>query len=177
MSDEVKKELPYARLGHQLKRLREKLQETLAEVSGAVEIEVDALQYMEQGKDRPSEDILELLMNHFELKDEEAKKLWQLAGYREKDLYAENRRDDTEGLPSVIVMPMDARIVYTDMVNATVNNYGVVLTFMQGNGPNNQPLAISRVGMSKEHAHSLIELLQKTMAQTQPKRLPPSTDR
>ena len=175
MSDDVRKELPYKTLGAQLKQLRQKLQETLAEVSGAVEIEVDDLQRMEEGKRRPTEDILELLMNHFELEDDEAKRLWRLAGYSETNMYGDKRNDDNEN-QSVVVLPMEARIVYTDIVNATINDYGVVLNFMQGGGPNNQPLVISRVGMSKEHARSLIELLQKTMAQAERKSLPPSTD-
>ena len=176
MSDEVKRELPYRPLGSQLKRLREKLQETLAEVSGAVEIDVDVLQHIEQGKDRPSADILELLMSHFDLKDAEAKKLWRLAGYNDQDMRSENINDDDDGIPSVVVLPMDARIAYTDMVNVMVNNYGVVLNFMQGAGPQNKPLVVSRVGMSKEHARSLIELLEKTLAQSEPKSLPPSSE-
>lgn len=167
MSDEVKRDLPYQTLGTRLKKLRERLQETLAEVSGAVEIDVDVMQHFEQGKDRPSEDILELLISHFDLKDEEAKKLWHLAGYHEV-------RGDSAS--SVVVLPVDARVVYTDMLNVVVNDYGLVMNFMQTGGPNNQPLVVTRLGMSKDHARSVIELLQKTLAQIEPKALPPSTE-
>ena len=40
------------------------------------------------------------------------------------------------------------------------------MTFLQGAGPNNQPLAVSRVGMSKEHARSVLEVLKKTLEQS-----------
>ena len=68
---------------------------------------------------------------------------------------------------TVFVSPEDARIVYTDMVQVMVNNYGVIMNFMQGAGPQNQPLAVSRVGMSKEHAKSILELLRATLEQSE----------
>lgn len=167
MNDGAKKNLPYQPLGSRLKRLREKLQETVAEVSGAVEIDTDVLEKIEQGKDRPSEDILELLISHFDIQEDDAGNLWKLAGYE---------RDDAETVASMVVLPMDARIIYTDMLNVMVNDRGVVLQFMQGTGPHNPPVAVARLGMSKEHARGIIELLQKTLAKSEPKALPPSTE-
>lgn len=163
MHDGVKKDLPYKTLGASLKRLRQRLQETLAEVSGAVEIDADQLDQIEQGSRRPSEDILELLINHFDIKEDDAKKLWQLAGY-----------DNDES--SVAVLPGDVRIAYTDMLNVIVNDYGVTLQFMQTNGPDHKPLMVSRLGMSKEHARNVLNLLQRTLNQAEPKALPPSTE-
>jgi hypothetical protein len=61
------------------------------------------------------------------------------------------------------------------MIQVMVNNYGVIINFMQGAGPGSQPMAVSRVGMSKEHARSVLEVLQKTLEQADnpptPKRL------
>ncbi len=71
-----------------------------------------------------------------------------------------------------MVLPADARIVYTDMVHVMVNNYGVIMNFMQTAGPGSQPLAVSRIGMSREHAQSVLEVLQKTLALHNPKKLP-----
>lgn len=161
---------PYKPLGLKLKRLRIQRQETVAEVSGAVEIDVDMLQDIETGARRPSEDILMLLISHFAPKEDEATTLWELAGYdpeRNNDM-----NDDTTVRQTVMVMPMDVRIVYTDMVHVVVNDFGVVMNFMQGAGPSNQPLAIARVGMSREHAQSVLEVLQKTLADSEPKPLP-----
>jgi transcriptional regulator with XRE-family HTH domain len=167
-------ESPFTNLGSQLKRMREKRQESLAEVSGAVEIEVDALSQIESGTARPSEDILLLLISHFAVKEDEATKLWELAGYDHALLPVEGASQDGNGeaTQAVMVMPVDARVVYTDMVHVMVNNYGVVVNFMQATGPNNQPLAVARVGMSKEHAKSVIEVLQRTLDQSEQRSLP-----
>lgn len=161
---------PYKILGARLRGMRERLRESVAEVSGAVEIELDALTDFEQGKARPTEDILLLLISHFAVKEDEATKIWQLAGYEKDNSTTSMSTDDLNGLKNaVMVMPLDARISYTDMAHVVVNQHGVVLNFMQTAGPNNQPLVISRLGMSREHAQSLVELLQKTLAGTEPR--------
>lgn len=167
-------ELPFTELGVQLKTMRQKRQESLAEVSGAVEIDIDNLTRFEAGEDCPSEDILLLLISHFGIKDDEATQLWDKAGYDQSQLPHNHMANDLNGgvIPAVMVMPIDARVAYTDMVHVMVNNYGVVINFMQGGGPNNQPLTVSRLGMSKEHAKSVLEVLQRTLAQNEQKSLP-----
>lgn len=155
---------PYKNLGLFLRKIREKRQETLAEVSGAVEIDAGQLSEIENGSTRPSEDILMLLMTYFSLKDDEALKLWSLAGYEDAE--------DTKHQPKqVMVMPFDARVVYTDMAHIVVNKHGVVMNFMQEAGLNGQPLAVSRIGMSRKHAESVRDLLNKALDQS-PKLLP-----
>ncbi len=148
-------------------------QESLAEVSGAVEIDIDVLQTIEQGKTRPNEDILLLLISHFAIKEDEAETLWDLAGYDKAILpVVSSINDDLSAKPVVIVTPQDLKIVYTDMVHVAVNNYGVIMNFMQGAGQNSQPLAIARVGMSREHALSVLEVLQQTLSAKPLKELP-----
>lgn len=170
---EKQRAYPYKLLGNRLKRLRETLQETPAEVSGAVEIDITQLAAIEQGTQRPSEDILMLLISHFGIKDEDATKLWDLANYDKPGLTEAGTLTDMElSKQPVMILPIEARIVYTDMVHVMVNNYGVVMNFMQGAGPNGQPLAVARVGMSKDHARSVMELLQETLNQSQAKTLP-----
>jgi len=155
----------FIRLGGRLKLIREKLGESLAEVSGAVEIEQNSLEKFENGEQRPNEEILLLLISHFDIHDEEATKLWELASYDDK-------QEESQALTTV--MPIDTRIIYTDMVHVVVNKYGVIMNFMQNDGPNKQ--AIARVGMSKDHAKSVLEVLQNTLAQSDivqaPKSLP-----
>ncbi len=157
---------PHQPLGNKLKSLREKVRESLAEVSGALEIDIDLLEKIEHGEQLPSEDVLMLLISHFSMKDEDATKLWELAGY-DKATTTPSSVELFGDKSSVMVMPTDARIVYTDMVHVMVNNYGVVMNFMQGAGPNNQPLAVARVGMSHEHAKSVLEVLRQTLEQHQ----------
>jgi transcriptional regulator with XRE-family HTH domain len=162
---ETNRNFPYKTLGARLKGMREKLRESLAEVSGAVEIELDTLTLIEQGKHRPSEDILLLLISHFALKEDEATKLWELAGFEKIDDATAMSLDETGDIKnSVIVMPNDARIAYTDMAHVVANQYGVVINFMQTNGPGTQPMVVARLGMSRDHAKSLVDLLQRTLS-------------
>lgn len=152
--------------------MREKRKESLAEVSGAVEIDVSVLTQYERGISRPSEDILMLLMSHFALKDEDALKIWDLAGYgRQDDGFQPAESAAEKSVKQVMVLPMDARVVYTDMAHIVVNKNGIVLNFMQEAGLGGQPLAVARLGMSKEHAQNVVDLLQKALNQT-PKYLP-----
>jgi transcriptional regulator with XRE-family HTH domain len=160
---------PFKQLGSQMRTMRETAGRTIAEVSGAVEIEPAILASIELGKERPTEDLLFLLMSYFSIKDDEATRLWKLAGFEEESLALDDMPESelANGRQSVSVLQGDARIIYTDMVHVMVNNYGVVMNFMQGGGPNMQPLAVARVGMSKEHAKSVLEVLKQTLTQSE----------
>lgn len=161
---------PFELLGTQLKNMRQKRQESLADVSGAVEIEPNALQAIEQGSERPGEEILLLLISYFAAKEDTATKLWQLAGYDEDELPIKSSDNfiETEVKKASQNLP---NIVYTDMVHVIVNNYGVVMEFMQRGTSDDQPMAVSRVGMSKEHAKSVIDMLEKSLSSSKTKQL------
>jgi transcriptional regulator with XRE-family HTH domain len=171
---------PYKDLGEELSKIRKRLQESVAEVSGAVEIDSDKLALFEEGKKRPSEDILELLITHFNVKDHEASRLWKLAGYDELKI-----NTDSEELPMIpqpiMLLPFDARIIYTDVMNVVINNNGVVLNFMQNTGLNNQQMPAARVGMSLEHARLVAKTLEQTIKaateSTEQKNLPAPKNR
>jgi hypothetical protein len=163
-----KRDTPFAQMGQTLRKARERRKESIVETAGAVEIDAHVLIEMEDGLLRPSEDILLLLISHLALPDREADELWDLAGYDDSlekgvphDAPAETTR------PAAMVMADDVRIVYTDTVHVVVNNFGVVMNFLQMGGPTGQPLMVSRVGMSKEHARSVLEVLKKTLDQAE----------
>lgn len=160
MSSET--EYPYQSLGRRLKAARLKIKKTVAEASGAIELNEAALHSIELGRKRPEEDTLMVLLSYLDIKDEEATKIWQMAGYQEVDDH------DIIDLNQQIamVMPGDLRVVYTDMVHVLVNDFGVVMNFLQGAGPGSQPLAVARIGMSKEHARSVLDLLDKSLKQS-----------
>lgn len=170
---------PFKSLGLQLQELRQKLQESVAEVAGAVEIEESQLERIEQGAERPTEDILMLLINHFGIHEDEATSLWLLAGY---DMPSDSDGDAAdEPMPhsTVVMMMMDTRILYSDQAQVAADKQGVVLSFMQntiGSPANQQKLPIARIGMSYEQAHELLAVLHKTLLQAdhlrQPRRLP-----
>jgi len=165
----MNKEYPYKSLGTLLRRMREKKQETLAEVSGAVEIDAEQLTEIERGIKRPSEDILLLLISYFSVPEEDVDKLWELAGYDRSHTGLDASHENSQ---QIMVLPMDARVVYTDMAHVVANKYGVTMNFMQSMGLNGKPLAVARVGMSREHAQRMLELLQKALAPAEIKLLP-----
>ncbi|HUC90179.1 MAG TPA: helix-turn-helix transcriptional regulator [Patescibacteria group bacterium] len=163
---------PYEKLGERLKSIRQTKHESVSEVSGAVEIDDQELQLIEQGSTRPSEDILLLLINHFNVHDDDANTLWRLAGYeppRDQDDAAPN--DHQNNRTMVMIMAVDPRIIYSDGVHITANKSGVVLNFAQGIGTP-QVLTTARIGMSRDQAVGLIETMQKALEQSTPRQLP-----
>lgn len=160
------KEVPYKTLGKQLKALRARSNESLAEASGAVEIDVKQLANYELGHSRPSEDVLLLLISHFGARDDEAVRLWEMAGYGMDRIPAAHQANEQNYLETLSAST-DGKILFTDVVDITVNNYGVVMNFMQGASPNTKPSTVARVGMSREHAKSVLQILQITLNQTE----------
>ena len=170
---EKSQELPFKQLGEKLKVIRQKLHETMSDVSGAVEIDESALERFEQGKERPSEDILNLMISHFGMQDDDAANLWQLAGYDPRSRDDDASSDEAGGnRAGVLVMAIDPRIIYTDTMHVNAAQNGVVLSFAQTAGSANQPLVTARVGMSREQARSVISTLQAALDKTEPRQLP-----
>jgi len=157
---------PFRPLGQRLKALRDQSNETLAEASGAVEIDVKLLASFELGQARPTEDILLLLISHFGAKDDEAVQMWEMAGYGVSQLpIAHQNSEDNQNLTT-----SEQPVLFTDIVDIVVNNYGVVMHFMQNTGPSSKPSTVARVGMSREHAKSVLKILQVTLEQTEKNR-------
>ncbi len=169
---------PFKTLGTHLKYLREHSSETLAEVSGAVEINEDSLERIEQGVERPSEEILMLLISHFNMQDNEAVQLWELAGYDKNnapDITTMPIPEDIQsGKPMLMLLAVDVRTQYTDGVEINANNAGLVMNFTQAGGKGSaQPVA--RVGMSLDQAEAVAVVLQQAILQARyhrPKGLP-----
>jgi len=169
MSDRNQK-LPYEPLGLQLRRLRERSRESVAEVSGAVEIDEKDLTLIEAGTVRPSEDILLLLISHFAVEDDMAAELWQLAGYDkhqgDDDHDHDHDRDSGSqgGSRSQTLMIMiDPRVMYSDSVEVVADSRGVVLNFSQNAGQHGRPLTVARIGMSREQAKMVMGILHQAL--------------
>lgn len=162
MSD-LNKQLPYQSLGSRLKDLREGSSESLAEVSGAVEIDEKALTRIESGRDRPSEDILLLLISHFSVQDDLAAELWQLAGYDKSHDHDDDGGKERSSRTQTMMVMIDPRIMYSDSVEIGANKQGVVLNFSQQAGTPGQPLTISRIGMSRDQAKMLMGILHQAL--------------
>ncbi len=161
MSDETR--LPYQYLGERLKKLRESNNESLAEVSGAVEISLGDLEQFEAGADRPSEDILLLLFSHFDIESTNAAELWKLAGYKGHPEGVEEPENMNITSHQAMMVMVDPRIMYSDGVEVVAGTRGVVVNFSQVNGPDGKPLTISRIGMSRVQAEQLMGILHQVL--------------
>ncbi len=154
----------YVALGARLKFLREQWQQSVHDVCSTLEIDEKMLRAFEAGKVAPPLEVLDMLISHFLLTEDQAQDLRELA---------EDQREEAEGSIAssvedmltkqlVMFMPVDTRVVYTDSMQATITDSGVVLQFMQQTGQG-QSVPISRVGMSRQHAERVIEVLQNSL--------------
>jgi len=171
---------PFIDLGGTLKRIRQQQKESLAEAAGAVELAEEDLLRIEQGYDRPSEEILMLLIKHFSMLEDEAVRLWELAGYDQGETDEDTPDNQSTTKSIVMTIAMDPRVMYSDSVHISGNPNGLVFTFLQPGGGQLPALPVSRVGMSRDQAKKMLELLKDTLEQLdkspQPKQLPPSPD-
>lgn len=171
---------PFVNLGGKLKHLRQQQKESLAEAAGAVELAEEELLRIEQGYERPSEEILMLLIKHFAMLEDEAVHLWEMAGYDKIEADDASASDPQNGTKSIVMtIAMDPRIMYSDSVHISGNQHGVVFSFLQPGAGQVATFPVSRVGMSRDQAHKMLELLQDTLNHldraSAPKQLPPGT--
>jgi transcriptional regulator with XRE-family HTH domain len=165
--EEPKRQSPFLTLGIRLKLIRESNRESLAEVSGAVEIDTELLERIERGEERPSEDILMLLINHFNIQDPEAVQLWESAGYSQPiDTGREHQSGfsggDMSGRQTMVLLAIDARVLYSDSISISGNDKGLVMHFAQAAGQQ-RPMPIARVGMGYEQAEEVLRVLQQAL--------------
>jgi transcriptional regulator with XRE-family HTH domain len=172
---------PYKTLGSHLKYVREQSRQSLLEVSGAVEIEKERLERIEAGIERPAEDILLLLISHFNVADREAVQLWELADYdgdMPDQIKPESLEQHLNGKNVVMLVGFDTRTVYSDGLEVLSNQAGLTLNFTQAAGPS-QSLPVARVGMSYEQAEQVLDGLQRALLKARyvgdRKLLPPNT--
>ncbi len=165
---------PYLTLGQHLKFVREQSNESLLEVSGAVEIDAELLERIEAGLERPAEDILLLLISHFNVADREALQLWELADYDGElpdQIKPESLEQQLNGKQIVMLVGMDARTIYSDGLDVIWNHAGVTLNFTQASAPD-QSIPVARVGMSYDQAHKVLHTLEQALLRA--KYLPPN---
>jgi len=156
---------PYVTLGNHLKYVREQAKQSRAEVSQAVEIDEEYLARIEAGLERPSEDILMLLISHFGVQDREAVQLWELAEYDSELPDALRLGPETESTgnrPMVMLVAVDVRTMYSDGLEVSVNPAGVTLNFTQAVNQS-QTAPVARVGMSHQQAEQVIRAMEQAL--------------
>jgi transcriptional regulator with XRE-family HTH domain len=154
---------PYQKLGEELKDIRQKHHESMAEVSGAVEIDIDFLERIEVGQERPSEDLLMLLISHFDIDEEESLSLWQAAGYYFGQAIDRSPLNNDLDRSVLVMMALDSRVLYSDNVEVSADKKGVVVNFLQQGTSANQQVPIARIGMSHEQAKDLLQSLHQSL--------------
>lgn len=183
MSKDAGSETPYRSLGIKLKTIRQKYLQSISEVSGAVEIDERDLDRYEAGVERPDEEVLELLINHFNVQDKDAISLWSLAGYEPESLDFEDDQIDLNqaaDLPKSIFMllAMETKTLYTDALDIHYDSNGLLLNFKQAVGQQ-KPISVARLGMSYEQAEQVQKTLTKVLLHAKylkgPKALPSPT--
>src|SRR3990167_2356318 len=162
-SNKNNQDQPFQELGAQIRSLREQWDQSISELSGTLELDPSVLVAIESGKTLPSEDILDMIIEHFLLTDEQAEVMLKtIEEYDTKTQEALSKGlEDALTKQMVMLMPIDSKVVYTDSMQATVNQGGVVIQFSQQ--VNGQAVPVSRVGMSREHAEKMIEVLKETI--------------
>ncbi len=165
---------PFASLGKHLKNVREQASRSLAEVSGAIEIDEQDLKLIETGQERPEEEVMLLLISYFGVQDQEALHLWELAQY-DSDLtdhmqFNESGNEPGPGAftnkPIVMMLAMDMRTMYSDGLEINWNQAGLTLNFTQTNPQNkglSPPIPVARVGLSHTHAEQVLRSLQQAL--------------
>lgn len=149
-------------LGVAIKAYRIAANETPDNLAEAVEISTEQLVNIETGQLVPTREVLEMMISHFSLRKTEAERLWKLAGFEfnSEEPGSEVIMDEAE---LNALLPIQT-ILYTDRVHIAGNKYGLIIDFMQNTGEG-KPVIVSRVGMSQQHAKSLIEIIKRALEQ------------
>jgi hypothetical protein len=78
--------------------------------------------------------------------------------------------------PVLMLLGLDARVLYSNGVDVAVDPSGVVLNFTQYADPSQPPTTVARLGMSVEQAEKVMESLQQALLRSKysngPKALP-----
>ena len=157
-------------LGVALRAYRVAAGESIQELADATEVSPELIKQMEAGLHAPSDEVIELISRHFSLREQEVKRIYELAGHDSEDFQINLAAEDfdIEKLNKDFEVLL-APIFYTDMVNVISNEFGVTINFIQNASGSEKPIVVSRVGMSHKHAESILEVLQETVRRSKAK--------
>jgi len=153
-------------LGVALKAYRIAAGESVDELANATELEETTIKKIEAGLTKPSSDAIGLIANHYLLREQEVKRLFKLAGHKTDDFSIKKVSDGVDIDISKLGKDIDvlmAPVLYTDMIKVTSDKFGLVISFLQKIEGYDNPVVVSRVGMSHKHANSVIAVLQESM--------------
>lgn len=163
-------------LGKKLRNMRSNAGKSLSEVSSVVGIDKTFLSKVETGDRRPSQSVLDSLLHYYKADIVVRDELYRHARFPHISSHhgiLDNLKTEGEGVfknmnqdvnPPVqqnaqVNVPNNLPILYSDSVWVTASPFGLVFDFGQRMGPTNNVNVVSRVGLSKEHAEALAEVL------------------
>ena len=159
-------------LGQELRNIRKEADQSLAEVSNALDIDRAYLNKIELGKHKPSLSLLNKILAHFSVDGVLANRLRDLlergpVEHVVVDAFKKERSSDmpdaikADQHPGQIAMdPSKTQIVYTDSTFVSSSDYGLVLDVAQTVAGNpKQQFVVARIGMSFDHAKKLLEVM------------------
>lgn len=162
--------------GKKLKNIRHQKGKNLLEVANAIGIDKTFLSKLENGIRRPSPSVLNSLLNYYKLDVSVFNEFYELSGFPSisshnlgvaHDFNAEgkgvyknmNQEVISNQKEPQINVPNNLPILYSDSVWVTASPFGLVFDYGQRVGPTNQVNVVARVGLSKEHAEALLQVL------------------
>jgi|SRR3989344_811078 len=163
-------------LGKKIKSYRLLQKESITSASKTMGINRTYLSKLENGHIKPSLDVLNLLVKHYSLSQQESRLLSNLANHGGGGLMLENfeRKEEPRMEEKIIPEPNLSQgvqvnvsdktpVLYTDSVFVTSSQYGVVFDFAQNMASTKQQNIVARVGMSREHAEALLKVLHERL--------------
>lgn len=173
--------------GKLIKQIREKSGENITSASKTIGVDRSYLSKIESGNEKTSLPVFNRLISHYSISKEVTLLLASLIGYEggqgvvmfdnsqrevknkmdEKKVNIKDEFKDQQQGVNVNLSVDRVPILYTDSVFISSNNYGIVMNVAQSVDNKNQQI-VARVGMSRDHAKALAEVLAKHLAMTMP---------
>lgn len=173
----------FKKFGLRLREYREKRGDSITFVAHAINVSRTYMSKLENGHEKPSTAVFSSLIRHYSISREEAIRLASLlygdkAGLILLDYNSEkevkekmdDRKIKLQDQPQGVQVNLAAdkvSILYTDSVFITSNPFGIVFNVAQFIDQKNQQI-VARIGMSRDHAKALAEVLAKHLAMTMP---------
>lgn len=167
-------------LGSVLRQHRLKEGVNISTVAVAIGVDRSYLSKIEHGHETPPPSLLNRIINYFHLDQQTALEITKAAGYGYQNVVHFSFREEHNGKEVINVqedqskapanakqvnLPNNVPVLYTDSVFVTGSKWGVVLDIAQNVGPTNQQNIVARIGMSREHAEALADVLAKQLTQ------------
>ncbi len=169
-----------AKYKNKLRKVREEQKYTLEQVANAIGVSKVYLSNLENGYEKPSSATLGKLREFYKLNKDFAFEATETAN--DSSLSSSDTSKEVSSMPEEqkqkpagqtqtqtlqIKVPETLNVLYSDSAFVTASRFGLVFDFAQTVGPTNQQNVVARIGMSKEHAESLMRVLQQKIVEMQ----------